>query len=119
MTGKRWGRVGDSPVIGAGTYAADGTCAVSATGSGEYFIRVSAARQLCDRIAWRGDSVQAAASATIADIGEIGGDGGIVAMDGKGHIAFAMNSSGMYRGWVTSAQAPATAIYSGEGGPER
>ena len=69
MTGKRWGRVGDSPVIGAGTYAADGNCAVSATGSGEFFIRTSAARQLCDRIAWRGDSVQAAASATIADIG--------------------------------------------------
>ena len=58
MTGKRWGRVGDSPVIGAGTYAADGNCAVSATGSGEYFIRASAARQLCDRIAWRGESVQ-------------------------------------------------------------
>ena len=119
MTGKRWGRVGDSPVIGAGTYAADGTCAVSATGSGEFFIRTSAARQLCDRIAWHGDSVQAAATATIADIGDIGGDGGVIALDGKGHIAFAMNSSGMYRGWVTSAQAPATAIYSGESGPAR
>jgi L-asparaginase / beta-aspartyl-peptidase len=119
MTGKRWGRVGDSPLIGAGTYAADGTCAVSATGSGEFFIRASAARQLCDRIAWHGDSVQAAATATIADIGDIGGDGGVIAMDGKGHIAFAMNSSGMYRGWVTSAQAPATAIYSGESGPAR
>jgi len=119
MTGKRWGRVGDSPVIGAGTYAADGNCAVSATGSGEFFIRASAARQICDRIAWRGDSVQAAAAATISDIGEIGGDGGVIAMDGEGHIAFAMNSSGMYRGWVTSAQAPATAIYSGENGPVR
>jgi beta-aspartyl-peptidase (threonine type) len=119
MTGKRWGRVGDSPVIGAGTYAADGICAVSATGSGEFFIRTSAARQLCDRIAWHGDSVQAAATATIADIGDIGGDGGMIAMDGKGQIAFAMNSSGMYRGWVTSVQAPATAIYSGEGGPAR
>ena len=106
MTGKRWGRVGDSPVIGAGTYAADGNCAVSATGSGEFFIRASAARQLCDRIAWRGDSVQAAASATIADIGGIGGDGGVIAMDGKGNIAFAMNSSGMYRGWVTSSARP-------------
>jgi beta-aspartyl-peptidase (threonine type) len=118
MTGKRWGRVGDSPVIGAGTYAADGTCAVSATGSGEFFIRASAARQLCDRIAWRRDSVQAAASATIADIGEIGGDGGVIAMDGQGNIAFAMNSSGMYRGWVTSTQPASTAIYSNEAGPE-
>ena len=63
MTGKRWGRIGDSPLIGAGTYAADGTCAVSATGSGEFFIRASAARQLCDRIAWRRRVVQAAADA--------------------------------------------------------
>jgi beta-aspartyl-peptidase (threonine type) len=119
MTGKRWGRVGDSPVIGAGTYAADGNCAVSATGSGEYFIRASAARQICDRIAWGGQDVQGAAAATIADIGNIGGDGGVIAMDGSGKIAFAMNSSGMYRGWVTSAQPPATAIYSDERGSAR
>jgi len=117
MTGKRWGRIGDSPVIGAGTYAADGTCAVSATGSGEYFIRASAARQICDRIAWHGESVQSAAAATIANIGDIGGDGGVIAMDGAGHIAFAMNSSGMYRGWVTSTKPASTAIYSNEPGP--
>jgi L-asparaginase / beta-aspartyl-peptidase len=116
MTGKRWGRVGDSPVIGAGTYAADGNCAVSATGSGEFFIRASAARQLCDRIAWRGESVQAAADATIADVGALGGDGGLIAMDGNGAIAFAMNSSGMYRGWVSSAASAATAIYSNDAG---
>jgi beta-aspartyl-peptidase (threonine type) len=117
MTGKRWGRVGDSPVIGAGTYAADGTCAVSATGSGEFFIRASAARQLCDRIAWRGDDVQKAAAATIADIGAIGGDGGVIAMDGVGNIAFAMNSSGMYRGWMSNTMPAGTAIYSNEAGP--
>jgi len=117
MTGKRWGRVGDSPIVGAGTYAADGNCAVSATGSGEYFIRASAARQLCDRIAWHGESVQSAARATIRDIGDIGGDGGVIAMDGAGQIAFAMNSSGMYRGWVTSAQPASTAIYSNEAAP--
>ncbi|HET9862911.1 MAG TPA: isoaspartyl peptidase/L-asparaginase [Steroidobacteraceae bacterium] len=117
MTGKRWGRIGDSPVIGAGTYAADGRCAVSATGSGEYFIRASAARQLCDRIAWHGENVQAAAAATIGDIASIGGDGGIVAMDGAGRIAYAMNTSGMYRGWVTSSSPARTAIYSNEPGP--
>jgi L-asparaginase / beta-aspartyl-peptidase len=117
MTGKRWGRIGDSPVIGAGTYAADGDCAVSATGSGEYFIRASAARQLCDRIAWHGETVQSAAAATVANIGSLGGDGGLMALDGKGHIAFAMNTSGMYRGWVTSEQAAGTAIYSGDTGP--
>jgi len=119
MTGKRWGRVGDSPLIGAGTYAVDGTCAVSATGSGEYFIRASAARQLCDRIAWLRADVQAAAEATIADIGGIGGDGGMIAMDAAGHIAFAMNSSGMYRGWVTNSVPGGTAIYSDEPGPAR
>jgi beta-aspartyl-peptidase (threonine type) len=114
MTGKRWGRIGDSPLIGAGTYAADGTCAVSATGSGEFFIRASAARQVCDRIAWQQLDVQAASAATIADIGALGGDGGLIAMDGKGRIAFAMNSSGMYRGWVSSALPAGTAIYAGE-----
>lgn len=117
MTGKRWGRIGDSPVIGAGTYAADGNCAVSATGSGEYFIRTSAARQVCDRIALRGESVQTAAAATVADIGSIGGDGGLIAIDGNGKIAFAMNTSGMYRGWVTPGVAAKTAIYSDEPGP--
>ncbi len=119
MTGKRWGRIGDSPVIGAGTYAADGNCAVSATGSGEFFIRASAARQVCDRIAWLKTDVQAAADATIADIGAIGGDGGLIAMDGAGRIAFAMNSSGMYRGWVTSAAPRGTAIYSNEASSAR
>jgi beta-aspartyl-peptidase (threonine type) len=118
MTGKRWGRIGDSPVIGAGTYAADGNCAVSATGSGEYFIRASAARQICDRIAWGAQDVQGAASDTIADIGNLGGDGGVIAMDGVGRIAFAMNSTGMYRGWVTNAGPAATAIYSSEPGPK-
>jgi L-asparaginase / beta-aspartyl-peptidase len=117
LTGKRWGRIGDSPVIGAGTYAVDGLCAVSATGTGEYFIRSSAARQLCDRIAWQGRSVKSAADATIADIGSIGGDGGLIAMDGQGAVAFAMNSPGMYRGWVTSEIAAATAIYADERSP--
>jgi beta-aspartyl-peptidase (threonine type) len=118
MTGKRWGRVGDSPVIGAGTYATAG-CAVSATGSGEYFIRASAARQLCDRMDWLAAGVRAAAEATIADIGSIGGDGGVIAMDAAGRIGFAMNSSGMYRGWVTSTAPAGTAIYSDEGDPAR
>jgi beta-aspartyl-peptidase (threonine type) len=114
MTGKRWGRIGDSPVIGAGTYAADGVCAVSATGSGEFFIRASAARQVCDRIALGGVDVTAATDATMADIANLGGDGGLIAIDGRGRIAFAMNSSGMYRGWVTHDAPPGTAIYSTE-----
>jgi beta-aspartyl-peptidase (threonine type) len=114
MVGKRWGRIGDSPVIGAGTYAADGTCAVSATGWGELYIRASAARQVCDRIAWQGASAQQAADATIADIASLGGDGGLIVMDATGRIAFSMNTGGMYRGWVTSSAPAATAIYSTE-----
>ncbi len=113
-TGKRWGRVGDSPIIGAGTYAEDKVCAVSATGDGEFFIRASAARQLRDRMAWHGESVQAAADNTMADIGTLGGEGAIVAMDAQGHVAFAMNSSGMYRGSIGSESAAHTAIYSTE-----
>ncbi|MFC0633611.1 isoaspartyl peptidase/L-asparaginase family protein [Brevundimonas balnearis] len=114
MTAKRWGRVGDVPVIGAGTYAsnADG-CAVSATGSGEYFIRATVARDICHRTA-RGLPVQAAAEAEIADVGSIGGDGGVIVMGADGSVAFAMNTSGMYRGAMTAGSAPRVAIYADE-----
>lgn len=114
MTAKRWGRVGDVPVIGAGTYAsnADG-CAVSATGAGEYFIRSTVARDICHRTA-SGASVQAAAEAEIAEVGAIGGDGGVIVMGADGSPAFAMNTSGMYRGSVASTQPPRVAIYADE-----
>lgn len=114
LTGKRWGRIGDSPIIGAGTYAMDKTCAVSATGTGEFFIRQVAARQICDRVQWKGQDIATAASETIGEVGEIGGDGGLIAMDGSGRIAFAMNSDGMYRGSVADDQPARTAIYAGE-----
>ncbi len=114
LTGKRWGRVGDSPIIGAGTYAADGLCAVSATGTGEYFIRETAARQVCDRTQWNRENIQSAADETIESIGAIGGDGGLIAMDGKGHIAFALNTTGMYRAWITATTPARTAIYAAE-----
>jgi beta-aspartyl-peptidase (threonine type) len=114
LTGKRWGRVGDSPIIGAGTYAEDGVCAVSTTGTGEFFIRGSAARQLRDRIAWHRESVQRAANATIADIGSLGGDGGLIALDARGRVGFAMNTGGMYRGFVSSSRPARTALYASE-----
>jgi len=114
LTGKRWGRVGDSPILGAGTYAADGVCAVSATGTGEYFIRETAARQVCDRVQWNRESIQSAADDTIKSIGGIGGDGGLIAMDAKGRIAFAMNTTGMYRAWITATTTARTAIYASE-----
>lgn len=115
LTGKQWGRIGDSPIIGAGTYAADGICAVSATGTGEYFIRTSAARQVCDRVNWNDQTIQQAANATIEDVGDLGGDGGLIAMDGDGKVAFAMNSEGMYRGTVSSSVPARVHIYADEG----
>jgi beta-aspartyl-peptidase (threonine type) len=114
MTAKRWGRVGDVPIIGAGTYAsnADG-CAVSATGSGEYFIRATVARDIC--VSTReGATVQAAANTEIADVGSIGGDGGVIVMGRDGTPAFAMNTSGMYRGAVSSTAPAEVAIYGDE-----
>ncbi|MBS0613347.1 MAG: isoaspartyl peptidase/L-asparaginase [Proteobacteria bacterium] len=114
LTGKRWGRIGDSPIIGAGTYAQDDLVAVSATGTGEFFIRSSAARQVRDRMEWQKDSLQDALDDTIEDIEIMGGDGALMGMDGEGAVAFAMNSHGMYRGVVSAAQPARTAIYANE-----
>jgi beta-aspartyl-peptidase (threonine type) len=114
LTGKKWGRIGDSPIIGAGTYAKNGACAVSATGSGEYFIRESAARQVCDRIIWNRQDIASAAFDTIMSVGAIGGDGGLIAMDAAGEPAFGINDLGMYRGLVSATQSAATAIYADE-----
>jgi len=102
LTGKRWGRVGDSPVIGAGTYADDRACAVSATGAGEYFIRTAAAKAIADRMVLLSESAQAAADAVIAEIGELGGDGGVIVAAADGGTAFALNTAGMYRGRADS-----------------
>ena len=114
MTAKRWGRVGDVPIIGAGTYAsnADG-CAVSATGDGEYFIRATVARDICARIAG-GAATQAAGQAEIADANRLGGKGGVIVMGLDGRPAFAMSTSGMYRGAVSSTDPARVAIYADE-----
>jgi L-asparaginase / beta-aspartyl-peptidase len=114
MTGKRWSRIGDAPIIGAGTYAENGTCAVSATGWGEFFIRVGVARTICARMAMKGESAQAAADATIADVAKLGGDGGVIVVGANGDAVFSMESSGMYRGRATSAGVNEVAIYKDE-----
>ncbi len=113
-TGKRWGRVGDVPVIGAGTYASnrDG-CAVSATGDGEFYIRATVARDICSRIA-DGATAQVAAQAEVDDALSLGGYGGVIVMDAQGTPAFAMTTSGMYRGQVSSSAPTAVAIYADE-----
>lgn len=114
MTGKRWGRVGDVPVLGAGTYASnrDG-CAVSATGDGEFYIRASVARDICSRIA-SGSTTLAAAQAEVDDALSLGGSGGVIVMDLQGQPVFAMTSSGMYRGAVAAGAPAAVAIYGDE-----
>jgi L-asparaginase / beta-aspartyl-peptidase len=114
MNAKMPGRVGDAPIIGAGTYADNNSCAVSATGHGEYFIRVGVARTICARIAMTGDSAQAAADATLAEIAELGGDGGVIVISRDGEAAFSMNSEGMFRGLADAAGRKQIAIYADE-----
>lgn len=98
MTNKRFGRVGDSPIIGAGNYADNRTCAVSATGHGEYFIRASVAHSIAARMAHGGESVEAAAAAAIADVATLGGTGGVIALTREGAVTMPFNTPGMYRG---------------------
>jgi len=111
LTAKRWGRVGDSPLIGAGTYADDRSAAVSATGSGEYFIRVAAAHQLAERVRIGGQSLQQALDAVLADIRSLGGKGGLIAVAADGDMAWGFTTPAMYRGMADSA-GRMVAIYS-------
>lgn len=114
-TGKRWGRVGDSPVIGAGTYAQNGVCAVSATGSGEFFIRAAVAKSICARIELKKESPkQAADQIVLKDLVSLGGDGGVIVMGATGEGVWSFNTEGMYRA-KASANSPAViAIYEDE-----
>ena len=132
MTGKRWGRIGDSPVIGAGTYADNRSCAVSATGWGEMFIRVGVAQEICTRlrvlrvfnylappevtvsdrdIAYQSNVV---ADAVMAEVAELGGEGGVILVTPDGHALYSFNTSGMYRGRATSDGVNEVAIFAGE-----
>jgi len=146
MTGKRWGRIGDSPIIGAGTYADNRSCAISATGSGEYFIRLGVAHEICTRIRMRwpiaiaeaqftvpkdeqgndsyvihasefmlpDEEVQRIADDVIADLGALGGDGGIIYATPWGQAGYSFNTAGMYRGRATSDGEQSVAIYGDE-----
>jgi L-asparaginase / beta-aspartyl-peptidase len=143
LTGKRWGRVGDAPVIGAGTYADNRSCAVSATGWGEYFIRVGVAQAICAGLRHRFEkdlavaravlaagpdpsyvdasemqleesTVQEVADAVMADVASLGGDGGVILVTPEGHAIFSFNTTGMYRGRATSEGVNEVAIFGGE-----
>ena len=134
LTGKRWGRIGDAPIVGAGTYADNRACAVSATGAGEYFIRVGVAHEICTRlrlarqtameefagvdtaggasdIAPTGTIVQQVADAVLAEVKELGGDGGVIVVSPEGEAVFSFNTTGMYRGRATSDGANEVAIF--------
>jgi len=123
LTGKRWGRIGDSPIPGAGTYADDRAAAISATGAGEFFLRVGVAHEICARIRFaRGEAggaalaqaeVQAIADAVMADVGELGGAGGVIVVTPWGDGAYSFTTPGMYRG-ETSASGRSVAIYGDE-----
>ena len=111
MTNKRYGRVGDSPVIGAGTWA-DERCAVSGTGWGEFFLRNVVAHDIAARIAYGGATLAAAADAVILQrVPELGGDGGAIAVDRDGNIAMPFSTVGMYRGWIAVDGSRGTAIF--------
>ncbi|MEO8366957.1 MAG: isoaspartyl peptidase/L-asparaginase [Pseudoxanthomonas sp.] len=114
MTNKRYGRVGDSPIIGAGTYA-NAHCAVSGTGWGEFYIRAVAAHDICARMAYLKETPQQAGEAVINQvIPKLGGDGGAIVLGADGAIATPFNTEGMYRGWIGADGVPHVALYSSD-----
>ena len=135
MTGKRWGRIGDAPVIGAGTYADNRSCAVSATGWGEYFIRVGVAQEICTRLRLSSETsledladesetggdvqltdalVQRVSDAVLDEVADLGGDGGVIVVAPSGAAIYSFNTSGMYRGRATSEGISEVAIFGEE-----
>ncbi|MFL6843294.1 MAG: isoaspartyl peptidase/L-asparaginase family protein [Allosphingosinicella sp.] len=113
LTGKRWGRIGDTPLIGSGTYADDRSGAVSATGAGEYFIRAAVAHEICARMRMLGESARVASDKAIAEVGELGGSGGVIVVTATGEAGWSFNTPGMYRG-LASAEGRRVAIYADE-----
>ena len=115
VTAKRFGRVGDSPIIGAGTYASDAAAAVSCTGAGEYFIRLAVARTVCALVEYSGLSLQAAADRVIQqELTALGGEGGLIAVSPAGELVWSFNTSGMYRARIAHDRPLDVAIYRDE-----
>lgn len=109
---KRWGRVGDSPLIGAGTYASNKACAVSCTGAGEYFIRLGVAHQICALVEHAGLPLQAAADRVVqGDLTALGGDGGVIAVAPDGQMAWSFNTQGMYRARIADGEPLVVGVY--------
>ncbi|WP_448662192.1 isoaspartyl peptidase/L-asparaginase family protein [Sphingomonas sp. CJ20] len=114
LTGKRWGRIGDTPLIGAGTYADDRACAVSATGAGEFFIREGVAHEICARVRFLGESLQDAADTVMAETRALGGVGGVIVTGPGGDIAWSFTTPGMYRGRASATGDRVVAIHGDE-----
>ena len=113
MTNKKYGRVGDSPVIGAGTYASNNTCGVSATGWGEYFIRLDVDCDISAMMEYRALPIQQSADIVMKKVQSLGGDGGVIAMDKWGNIGLSLNSEGMYRAYINNEGKAVVEIYKG------
>jgi beta-aspartyl-peptidase (threonine type) len=111
MTGKRWGRVGDSPIIGAGTYASNKSCAVSATGHGEYFIRAAVAHDICAQVEYLKLPLDQAVANVLHKMKALGGNGGVIAIDSRGEVVLDFSSEGMFRGTRSSSGKNEVAIY--------
>ena len=111
MTNKKFGRIGDTPIIGAGTYADNKTCAVSCTGHGEFFMKTLAAYDVSARMKYKNLSLESAAHEVIENLREIGGEGGLIAVDALGNVALPFNSDGMYRGFMTADGGMTVEIY--------
>ncbi len=115
ITGKPWNRVGDSPIIGAGTYASNQSCAVSATGAGEYFIRLTVARTICALVQYKGMSLQDALDQLVQkDLAAIHGDGGVIALTPDGQLAWSFNTPGMFRAKLKEGGTPQIGVYHDE-----
>jgi beta-aspartyl-peptidase (threonine type) len=114
LTGKRWGRIGDAPIIGAGTYADDRACAVSATGAGEFFIREGVTHEICARVRFEGESLKQAADTVMAEVKALGGTGGVIVTGPTGEMGWSFNTPGMYRGRVSSTGERAVGFYGDE-----
>ena len=111
VTGKRWGRIGDSPIIGAGTYADDRACAVSATGAGEFFIRQGVAHEICARVRLAGEDVLTAARTVMSEVKALGGNGGVIVVGPDGHGGWSFNTPGMHRGRISSDTPAQISLY--------
>ncbi|MCE1199469.1 MAG: isoaspartyl peptidase/L-asparaginase [Marinilabiliales bacterium] len=114
MTNKKYGRIGDSPIIGAGTWADNQTCGISCTGHGEYYIRLGFARDIAAMMEYRGWNLETACDEEIGKLTKMGGTGGVIALDKEGNISMKFNTSGMFRGYIRSDGTQYVGIFSGE-----